>query len=322
MLLLADPINVSILCLLARKPRDGGELGRRLTNVSRSTRFERLRELEGLGVIVREKRGGVPPVTVCRLTAAGGRLLPVAVSLEAWLKAAPAGSLTLGDPAAAAAIKALSFGWGSTLLRWLADEPRSLSELERLVAAVGYRELERILRNLIEVGLAERAAGKQRLRPYTATRWARESVVPLAASVYWERHHIPQRGAPVTALDAESGFWLALPLVELSSEFDGACQLIVDVDAPGRERTGEVSAQIVDGRLVSGAEQAGPVQQESRWVRGSMSAWVEAVIQGCPTKLQAGGDAELPGELIAGLRQAVLGLSALSPGVGRLFELS
>jgi DNA-binding HxlR family transcriptional regulator len=194
LLLLSDPINTSILRLLAASPLESAELGERLRNVSRSTRFERLRELEELGLIAREKRGGAPPVTDCRLTVAGVRLLPVAALLEEWLMAAPGGPLTLGDATATGTIKALTLGWGSTLLRWLAEQPRSLTELEPLVGEVGYRELERILRNLIEVGLAERVTGKRRLRPYTVSPWARESVAPLAAAVRWERRERPGHG--------------------------------------------------------------------------------------------------------------------------------
>jgi DNA-binding HxlR family transcriptional regulator len=316
--LLSDPISVSILQLLARRPRGGAELGDRLRNVSRSTRFERLRELEELGVIVREKHAGVPPTTACRLTAAGGRLLPVAVSLEEWLRGAPAGVLALGDPAAVAAMKALALGWGSTLLRWLADQPRSLSELEPLVGDVGYRELERILRNLTEVGLTERVIGRQRLRPYTVTRWARESVVPLAVAVHWERHHIPQHGVPVTMLDIEGGLLLALPLIELPVDLDGACLLLVDTEATAGERIGEVAAEIVDGHLSACAPTAGWAHGERTWVRGTISAWLDALVEGQPAKLQAGCGAEIAGELIVGLRESLTRQSR--PIAGRLFE--
>jgi DNA-binding HxlR family transcriptional regulator len=306
LLLLSDPVNVSILRLLARRPLQAAELGERLRNVSRSTRFERLRLLEELGVIAREKRAGVPPSTACRLTAAGVRLLPVATLLEAWLKGAPAGLLALSDPRATLTIKALTLGWSSTLLRWLADRPRSLSELEPLVGEMGYRELERILRNLIEVGLTERVAGRRRLRPYTVTRWARESVVPLAAAVHWERHHIPQRGAPVTALDAEGGLLLALPLIELPIDLDGTCLLRIEIETSDGEGVGEVAAQMVDGRLVSGVAAIGPVPEEGRWVCGTMSDWLEAVVEGQGNKLQAACGAELAGELVVGLREALL----------------
>lgn len=320
LLLFADPINVLLLRLLAKRPLEAAELRERLANVSRSTRFGRLRELEGLGVIVREKRGGKPPATNCRLTGSGKRLLSVAVLLEAWLERAPAGPLALGDVAATATIKALTLGWGSTLLRYLAEQPRSLSELEPLVTEVGYRELERILRNLIEVGLTERAPGRQRIRPYAVTGWARESVAPLIAAISWERRHIPERGAPVTAIDAEGGLLLALPLIELPIQMNGGCTLLVDLEAPEDERTGYVTARIVDGRLAPYMPGGEPGPGEGRWVRGTMSAWLDAVIEGRPMTLQASCDGRLAEGLITGLRQALF--TRMSPVAGHLFEAS
>jgi DNA-binding HxlR family transcriptional regulator len=318
--LLSDPINASILRLLARGSLESADLGERLTNVSRSTRFERLRELEGLGVIVREKRAGTPPVTACRLTGAGVRLLPVAALLEGWLDSAPAGSLVLGDSNATGTIKALTLGWGSTLLRWLAERPHSLTELEPLVGEVGYRELERILRNLIEAGLAERVTGKRRLRPYTVTSWARESTAPIAAAVRWERTEIPGCGAPFTVMDVESGLLLALPLIEPPRGLDGTCLLVVDTEAPDGDRLGRIAARLSDGRVASFAQAAEWDSSADSWLRGTMLAWLDALIEGRPTGLEAGGDIGLVEGLVAALHEALFRRSGLN--AGRLFDLS
>jgi DNA-binding HxlR family transcriptional regulator len=321
--LLSDSINASILRLLARGSLESADLGERLRNVSRSTRFERLRELEGLGVIVREKRAGTPPVTECRLTGAGVRLLPVAALLEAWLDAAPAGSLVFGDSSATGTIKALTLGWGSTLLRWLAERPHSLSELEPLVGEVGYRELERILRNLIEVGLAERVTGKRRLRPYTVTSWARQSTAPIAAAVRWERNEIPDCGAAFTAIDAESGLLLALPLIEPPADLNGACVLLVDIEAPGDDEPGRIAARVADGRLAACAQVAEPeLSNLDGWVRGDMLAWLDALIEGYPAKLETGGDIGLAEGLVTALHEALFRRSGLVQPIGRLFESS
>jgi DNA-binding HxlR family transcriptional regulator len=321
LLLLSDPINASILRLLARGSLESADLGERLKNVSRSTRFERLRELEGLGVIAREKRAGMPPITECRLTGAGVRLLPVAALLEGWLDAAPAGSLVLGDSLATGIVKALTLGWGSTLLRWLAEQPRSLTELEPLVGEeVGYRELERILRNLLEVGLAERVTGKQRLRPYTVTAWARESTAPIAAAVRWERHEIPACGASVTAIDAESGLLLALPLIKPPRGLDGACLLLVETEAPDGGYPGCIEARLADGRLASCTQATGWSPSAGSWLRGTMLAWLDALIEGQATGLEAGGDVGLAEGLIAALHEALFRRSGLN--AGRLFDLS
>jgi DNA-binding HxlR family transcriptional regulator len=89
--LLSDSINVAILRLLARAPLPTPELSRRLGPASRTTRFNRMRELEDLGLIRREKRGGSPPVTYCTLSSRGLALLPVVKDFAEWLGA---GTLT------------------------------------------------------------------------------------------------------------------------------------------------------------------------------------------------------------------------------------
>src|SRR4029077_1077475 len=108
-----------------------------------------------------------------RLETAAQRLLPVARRLDAWLMEAPQGPLRLGEAYATATIKALALAWGSTLLRWLAEETQTLGELEHRVQNLGYRKLERIIRDLVEVGLLERAGIEGRLPTYGVTQWGR-----------------------------------------------------------------------------------------------------------------------------------------------------
>jgi DNA-binding HxlR family transcriptional regulator len=218
LLLLADPVSVSILRLLACRSIASTDLLERVEHVSRSTFFDRLRDLEGLSLIVRERRASVPSTANCRVSGSGRRLLLVADLLDAWLARAPEGPLRLGDASATLAVKALVLGWGSTLLRWLAERPRSLTELERMVDGLGYRKLERVAHNLIDAGLAERIATKGRLNPYTVTPWARESARAFVAAVRWEQHEIPEHCAPATAIEAMGGLLLALPLIDRHAE--------------------------------------------------------------------------------------------------------
>src|SRR5262245_13543857 len=95
--LLSDPLNVSILHMLTPEPLRVSELGERLGATSRTTRFARLRELEQLGVIARERRPGMPPVAYCRLSPAGLELLPVVRWFESWLAASPTNPSTLDE---------------------------------------------------------------------------------------------------------------------------------------------------------------------------------------------------------------------------------
>lgn len=317
-MLLADPVSVSILRSLASGPRGTADLIDEVENVSRSTFFERLRDLEGISLITRERRAEARPIADCSLTEGGRCLLRVARLLDGWLARAPAGPLALGEISSTAAVKALALGWGSTLLRWLAERPHPLTELEQLVEGLGYRKLERAMRDLVNAGLAERAGAEGRLSPYAVTRWGQESVAVVAAAVRWERQRIPDRSAPVTSIEVEAGLLLALPLVELPSGPEGACLLLVDLEYAGAEPPAGVTARISDGHAiwcVSASEFPSP---GASWLRGSLSAWLHAVIKGAPARLEIGGNADLTRMLVAALHDALLTRLADEPG--RLFD--
>jgi DNA-binding HxlR family transcriptional regulator len=302
LLTLSDTLNASIVRLLAARQLSATGLAKRLGGASRATRFRRLRELEELGVIVRERIRGAPPSTRYRLSAAGQLLLLVTQRLDDWLELAPGGSLALGVSTATIAIRALAGAWGSTILRELAERPRSLTELDSLIPAIGHIELERTLRTLADVELVERIPGEERRHPYRVTPWARESVAPLAEAARWERRHLAERSAPVTALDAEAGLLLALPLVELPVEAEGTCVLLADFGPPG-ERLAGVAVQAAAGRVVASQPLSDPVR--GSWARGSVLDWLDAVIEGKPDELRVRGDVRLVQELIYALHVAL-----------------
>jgi DNA-binding HxlR family transcriptional regulator len=224
----------------------------------------------------------------------------------------------LGDASATVATKALALGWGSTLLRWLAERPHPLTELEQLVEGLGYRKLERAMRDLVSAGLAERAGTEGRLSPYTVTRWGRESVPALAAAVRWERSEISDRSAPVTSIEVEAALLLALPLVEMSSAAEGTCLLLVDSENGNGEPPAGVATQMVDGSAIWCVPASGSEPHNTNWLRGSLPAWLHAVIKGVPAKLHTGGDTRLTEALIAGMREALL--IRLAAESGQLFE--
>lgn len=320
LLLLADPVSVSILRSLEFGPRETSELMSRISNVSRSTYFERLRDLEDVALIARERSKATPPVAACRLESAGHCLLRVARLLDGWLGCAPTGPLTVGDTQATTVIKALALGWGSTILRWLAERPRSLSELEPLVEGLGYRKLERALRDLGNAGLVERIDAEGRLSPHAVTRWARESVAVLSAAVRWERQQIPDRSSTVTSLELEAGLLLALPLVEIPDAPEGSCALLIDSENPRVEAPSGVVVRMLDGRAIwcvpASTQETGGMSS----LRGGLSTWLQAVIRGTPERLQCVGDPRLTSALIAGLHEALLIRTAPAPG--RSFELA
>lgn len=313
LLVLADPASISILRQLASGPLENSDLFGRVEHVSRSTYFDRMRDLEALSLISRKRRADVPPVAECRLTDSGARLLPVADLLEAWLAVSPQGPLRLGDAYATAIIKVLAVAGGSTLLRWLAERPRSLPELAELVHGLGYRKLERIARDLVKAGLAERIAVGGRLGHYEVTPWARQAAGPLAAAIRWERYEIPMWSALVTSMEVEGGLLLALPLIEVSPESNGTCALLVDADAPAAESLGGAVVRLSEGRPASWAPITNPSLTSDAWARGTALAWLDAVNDASSPNLRLGGSHALAEKVVNSLRQAS-SISSLKAG--------
>ena len=233
----------------------------------------------------------------------GQRLLPVAGLLDAWLGDGPQGPLELGQAYATVAIKALAVGWGSTLLRWLAERPRSLIELEQLVEGFGYRKVERITRDLVKAGLVERLAAKSRLTSYGVTPWARQAAGPLKDAIRWERQEIPGQSAPVTSIEAEGGLLLLLPLIELPADVNGTCALLVNDDGSEARSLGGAVVRLAGGRPVSWAPARLGFHADC-WIRGTTLAWLDAASDTRSEGLRRGGDVSLAEKVIAALREA------------------
>jgi DNA-binding HxlR family transcriptional regulator len=308
LLLLADPISVSIIRQLAPGPLENTELLGRIGFVSRSTFFQRMRDLEDLSLLSRARRGSVPPVAECRLEEAAEGLLPVARRLNAWLMEAPQGPLRLGEAYATATVKALALAWGSTLLRWLAEKPRTLSALEPRVSILGYRKLERIVRDLVEVGLLERGELESRLPTYAVSEWGRGAASTLTAAMRWERQAIPEQSAPVASIEAEGVMLLGLPMVDLPGEASGTCALLVEGEVPQNASLGGAVVRMCEGHpewwMAAGELRSDSVELEvDCWVKGSTLAWLGAHSSPSAGLLHVGGNTELAEMVLAALRR-------------------
>lgn len=306
LLVLADPVSVSILLHLGSGPLESAELLERICFASRSTYFERMRDMEELSLVSRIRQPDVPPTVECRLSSHGERLLPVAARLDVWLAQAPSGPLKLGEAYAGGTVKALAVAWGSTLLRWLAERPRSLTELERLVHVFGYRKLERILRDLTAAGLIERAPVEGRLNPYCVTDWARWAANLLTAAMRWERDEIPSQSAVVSSIEAEGVMLLGLPMIELPASAGGTCALLVDA-YDSAECLGGAVVRLLDGHPASweavGDSDPDAIEAGADcWVRGTTLAWLGAHSD-ASRDFEVGGDAYLAEKVMAGLRE-------------------
>jgi DNA-binding HxlR family transcriptional regulator len=296
---------VPILRALSAGPRKQVELRQEAGAPAQTTLRAQLKKLVEIGAIDKQRRDRFPGVLEYELTSSGRDLLVVADVLERWLGDAPEGPLALGNTAARSAIKALAEGWSSTVLRALAAGPLSLTELNRLIAALSYPSLERRLAAMRLAGQIQARPADGRGTPYAVTEWLRRAVAPLAAAVRWERRHQAQSSAPVAALDAETAFLLAVPLLRPPAGLSGSCRVAVEVSNGKSDRHGGVTVEVRDGRVVSCVTSSSGTPDA--WVLGSPGAWLEAVIEHDVDRLELSGDTRLAGSLLSGLHSTLFG---------------
>jgi DNA-binding HxlR family transcriptional regulator len=284
------------------------DLRERIGGAAQTTLRGQVGTLRAIGALERHVRTGMPYTVENELTDAGRSILGVAEVVEAWLSRAPNGPIAFGSEPAKGAIRSLIGGWGSTVLRALAARPLSLTELSGVIPEISYPSLERRVSAMrasrqIEVMPTETS----KARPYAVTDWTRQAVGPLVAAGRCECEYIGDGTDPLTRIDIEAAFQLAVPLVALPDGHSGACLLAVDTTAereePEHQTTG-VQVDLERGEVVSCVPALG--QDPSTWALGTVDAWAEAIVDGRFDDLRVGGrDRELARALLEGLHRSI-----------------
>jgi DNA-binding HxlR family transcriptional regulator len=300
---LATPLNLLVLRALAERPMRLAELRRATGLPAQTTLRGHLANLSEIGVVEKRPTQQTPYAVENALTPMGRELLHVADALEAWLRQAPGGPISLDSGGAKGVIKAFVDGWGSTIMRGLAWQPMSLTELDRRIADLSYPALERRLASMRMAGLIEARPSRGSGTPYTVTDWARQGVAPLAAAGNCELLYMRNHATPITEVDIEAAFMLATPLVGMPMDIAGACQLEVEVDS-SPEPAG-VTVQVEAGRVVACDSDLSPAPVS--FAIGPPATWFNAIIDGSIGELRFGGGRQLPEGLVRGLHSALSG---------------
>lgn len=308
--LLAAPLSVPILRAHLDGPLRLPDLRERIGGAAQTTLRGQVGNLRGIGALERHVRGGMPYTVENELTEVGKGVLEVANIVEAWLTRAPQGPIALGSEPAKGAIRALIGGWGSTMLRALAARPLSLTELSSVIADHSYPALERRLSAMRAARqVVPRPDDGRGAKPYAVTDWTRQAVAPFVAAGRCECEHLSSVTEPLTRIDIEAAFLLAVPLVDLEVTRGGSCLLAVDTgttgDGESKERLAGVHVEIRDGEVTSCNSR---LQMEpSTWAIGSIGSWVAAILEGRLDRLRLGGhDPHLAKDAIAGLHASLL----------------
>lgn len=300
--LIASPLSVPILRAHLDGPLRLPELRERIGGAAQTTLRGQVGNLRGIGALERHVLGGMPYTVENALTEVGRAVLDVAAVVERWLARAPQGPLALGSEPAKGAIRALVGGWGSTMLRALAARPLSLTELSSLIGEHSYPALERRLSAMRAARQVEpREGGERGGKPYGVTEWTRQAVGPIVAAGRCECEHLAATTEPLTRIDIEAAFLLAVPLVDLDVTRSGACVLAVDTssvrDVEPEDRLAGVHVEFENGAVASCSSR---LDAEPRtWALGSIEPWVDAILEGQPERLRVGGeDPALASEVI------------------------
>jgi len=307
--LLATPVNALVLEALSAGPAKQSDLQRLAGEPAHTTLRSHLRRLSELGTIARRRRNRFPGAVEFELTEAGVELITVVRILERWLTLAPEGPLRLGTGPAKAAVKALVDGWSSAILRVLAAGPLSLTELDHIVASLSYPALERRMAAMRLAAQIEARPSEGRGTPYAVTRWLRSAVAPLVSAMRWERRHLVD-APPLTRIDTESAFLLAVPLLKLPDDVDGSCRMAMELPNGRAPHLAGVIVAAEGGRIASCATrlQGSP----DAWASGSADRWMAAMIDADSEGLEIGGDGSLARNMLDALNRALFELPATS----------
>lgn len=311
--LIAGPLSVPILRAHLDGPLRLPDLRERIGGAAQTTLRGQVGSLRGIGALERRQLGGMPYTVENELTEVGRGVLDVAAAVETWLELAPQGPIALGSEPAKGAIRALVGGWDSAMLRALAARPLSLTELSSVIGDHSYPALERRLsamRAARQVGPAP-GAGRGG-KPYGVTPWTRQAVAPLVSAARCECRYLPETD-PLTRIDIEAVFLLAVPLIELETTRSGSCVLAVNTGPGGRAdaagRPAGVLVEIEDGAVVSCSSKIEP--RPTTWALGSAAAWIDAILAGSLDRIRFGGeDGKLAVRLIEQLHLALPGTRA------------
>ncbi|HET7483999.1 MAG TPA: winged helix-turn-helix transcriptional regulator [Solirubrobacterales bacterium] len=316
--LLAGPLCGPILSAHLGGPLRLPDLREQIGGAAQTTLRGQVGNLRAIGALERHVRSGMPYTVENELTDVGRAILSVAEVVEAWLARAPHGPITFGSELAKGAIRSLVGGWSSTVLRVLAARPLSLTELSDAIPEISYPSLERRLSAMRASRQIEVLKETGKARPYAVTDWTRQAVGPLVAASRCECRHISEGTDPLTEIDIEAAFLLAVPLAVLPMGSTGSCQLVVDIgEDEEREEPEESEEREEPIRQAAGVNvdlQRGEVttcvskleQDPSTWAVGPVEAWAEAIADGRFDNLRVGGrDEDLARGLIESLHRSL-----------------
>jgi DNA-binding HxlR family transcriptional regulator len=243
---------------------------------------------------------------IARIAPTGEEVLFITFVIEQWLQKAPGGAMGIDSERARKAIPALAAGWSSAIVHALAVQPRTVTELERLIEGIGPAGLRRRLEAMREVGLVDARPSDGEGALYVVTDFLRAAIAPLAAGARFEHRYAPAETPGIEPLDVEVAFLLSLPLLRLPASAGGLSRLVVDVPVHGEPIPTGAMALVEHGQIASISTE---LREEcDALLEGPPTAWLDAVIEPLSSRLLPEGDEDLSAAVLAGLHDVLYGI--------------
>jgi DNA-binding HxlR family transcriptional regulator len=194
------------------------------------------------------------------------------------------------------------------ILRALAGGSLALAELERGLPWIAHTTLEHSLRRLLENGLVL-VHGTRSARRYELAPRARGPLALIAVSMVRWRLHLLARRPPSQAGDLPGLSMLLAPVVRVSAEVDGICEMRAlphaDVDPDLADRVLWPPAYVAVRRGRISPLPAGSPRLPAVRMRASDLAWCEALLGDDPAGIEIEGDRALARALLSALATAL-----------------
>ena len=308
--LLASPLHVRIVQAHADGHLRLAQLHEKTELPAQTTLRAAVGTLRDFGVLSQRQVSRMPYGIATELTDAGREVLFVVEVLDRWLAESPQGPISINSDAAKAAIKSLAGAWNSTMIRELAYEPASLTDLDRRIGEMSYPSIERRLARMRSTRQVEPSPAEGRGQPFEVTDWLRHALAPLCASARCERRFMREESAPVTAVEIEAAFLLVVPIAPLPKSATGTCLLSVPADGESRgdpnHNVSGASVEVDRGIVVRCVPEL--EKGIATWALGSPTTWLNAVIDGKLDNLRLGGvKPQLASDLVQGIHAALFG---------------
>jgi len=299
--LLSAGATGAILMALGEGPLRTKNLTERVPGYAPRTIYRYAGKLAELEVVEREEEPGVPSKVVHTLTDPCGTELYELVNrfADASLTRLPDGRI---DAHAWASLGLLADLWEAGMVEDLSCEPLSPTDLARGGHGLSYHQVNRRAGLFKASGLVSETEGPGRRRLYGLTEKSRRKMGLIAGIARWRHHHVVAEDEEgMTVAELATVLRVALPLVKLPAHA-GKC-LCLSVRSDDGDEGSDVWAEVEADGTVHGC--ASPPADPAGWGRGTVGAWITAILDGDARSVLIGDDEKLVGDSLTGLYETL-----------------